>query len=94
MATAEFILKVPAAVSEPSFRWGLLSKSYRLDLSLHFDGFQGAPRYHTHSIIPIMVSPDASKSNEQLKAMLDLEDGDDLLLGSDGASTPPPQYIG
>ncbi|KIX01111.1 uncharacterized protein Z518_10177 [Rhinocladiella mackenziei CBS 650.93] len=86
-ATSQVDLSVPNAVSQPSLYWGLLSRTYTLDLSLHFHGVQGAPNYNLHRKIPLSVFTYGSKADDAQKdqVVVDVAEADSG-SGSDSES--------
>ncbi|KEF62349.1 uncharacterized protein A1O9_00321, partial [Exophiala aquamarina CBS 119918] len=56
VAASALELSVPDAISQPSLCWNYFARSYTLDLSLTFHGFQGAPKYKVTRNIPITVT--------------------------------------
>ncbi|KIV96558.1 hypothetical protein PV10_00407 [Exophiala mesophila] len=55
-AAAQLDIDVPDSITQPSTRWEHYSRTYSLDLSLSFNGIQGAPRYTVRSSVPITIS--------------------------------------
>jgi hypothetical protein len=92
MLAASLALDVPEAISEPSLRCRLLSKSYVLDLALHFDGVKARSGYITHELIPITIVSETPCIRDQSEGTHDSNDELGVGIGFEDASTPPPPY--
>ncbi|OQU98453.1 hypothetical protein CLAIMM_04239 isoform 2 [Cladophialophora immunda] len=55
VATSQLILSVPDGVSQPSFCFDHLSRTYALDLSFSFHNIPGVAKHYVHVKAPVMV---------------------------------------
>ena len=87
ITTSQLELSVPDSVSQPSLDWKFLSRSYTLNLTLHFRGIQGAPNYSLQTRLPLSVAACDSKADENVQshitvdipeATLDFDEEEDL----------------
>lgn len=103
VVTSQLELPVPDTVSQPSLDWKYLSRTYTLNLTLHFRGIQGAPNYSLQTGIPMSITPYGSKADDALSFISTYEesasqsDEDDSLLdllGPLGIEQSPPHRQG
>ncbi|EXJ89768.1 hypothetical protein A1O3_02835 [Capronia epimyces CBS 606.96] len=109
VATSQLDLSVPDALSQPSLRWKHLTRTYMLQLSLHFHGLRGTPRYSLCKQIPLSVSADESKVGEVQKneAIVSISEANNIPdvegdvhdmttlrhIRTQSTRTPPPPYF-